>query len=131
VEQTSATCSTTSASAGDGSRGGDLSIVNGNGTSGCARSTTSLITDVNKKDYSPYDQPFQYYSSTANPDHLRPTSVGAIGQTDRANHQYDVRDFFSALNQGVLPAVSFIKANAIQDSHAGYSSPLDEQQFNC
>ena len=33
------------------------------------------------------------------------------------------------LNAGHLPAVSFLKAIGIQDAHAGYSSPLDEQEF--
>ena len=28
-----------------------------------------------------------------------------------------------------MPAVSFLKAPAYQDGHAGYSSPLDEQRF--
>jgi len=28
-----------------------------------------------------------------------------------------------------MPAVSFLKAPAIQDGHAGYSNPLDEQIF--
>jgi len=46
-----------------------------------------------------------------------------------ANHQYDIEDFFSALNAGNLPAVSFLKAIGTQDLHPGYSSPLDEQVF--
>jgi len=40
-----------------------------------------------------------------------------------------VLDFFSAVKQGNFPAVSFIKAPAYQDGHAGYSDPLDEQKF--
>jgi phospholipase C len=52
-----------------------------------------------------------------------------IGKTDRANHQYDLTDFWSAANAGNLPAVSFLKAVRAQDGHASYSSPLDEQQF--
>lgn len=28
-----------------------------------------------------------------------------------------------------MPAVSFLKASAFQDGHAGYSDPLDEQTF--
>ena len=31
--------------------------------------------------------------------------------------------------QGHLPAVSFLKAPAYQDGHAGYSDPIDEQTF--
>ena len=81
------------------------------------------------KDYIPHHQPFQYYPQTANPDHLPPTSVAAIGQTDQANHQYDITRFFEALHAHKLPAVSFLKAPAYQDGHAGYSDPLAEQQF--
>ncbi|WP_284745830.1 phospholipase C [Amycolatopsis sp. RTGN1] len=80
-------------------------------------------------DYSPHHEPFQYYPSTANPKHLPPSSVQAIGQTDRANHQYDTSDFDDALRAGSMPAVSFLKAPEYQDGHAGYSDPLDEQQF--
>jgi phospholipase C len=84
---------------------------------------------VNKSDYVPHHQPFQYYLSTANPNHLRPSSVSSIGSTDAANHQYDIDDFFAALSAGNLPAVSFLKAIGTQDAHPGYSSPLDEQVF--
>ncbi|MDT8912649.1 alkaline phosphatase family protein [Amycolatopsis sp. PS_44_ISF1] len=80
-------------------------------------------------DYSPHHEPFQYYRSTANPKHLPPSSLSAVGQGDRANHQYDVRDFDEALGQGTMPAVSFLKAPSYQDGHAGYSDPLDEQAF--
>jgi phospholipase C len=52
-----------------------------------------------------------------------------IGQTDQANHQYDLTDFWSALNAHNMPAVSFLKAPGYQDGHAGYSDPLDEQVF--
>ena len=52
-----------------------------------------------------------------------------IGQTDQANHQYDLADFWAALKQGSLPAVSFLKAAAYQDGHAAYSTPEDEQVF--
>jgi phospholipase C len=80
-------------------------------------------------DYIPHHEPFQYYPQTANPKHLPPSSVAMIGRTDQANHQYDLQDFWSALDAGRLPAVSFLKAAAYQDGHAGYSSPLDEQTF--
>jgi len=80
-------------------------------------------------DYIPHHEPFQYYTSTANPDHLPPTSVSMIGQTDQANHQYDLSSFWAAVNHGNMPAVSFLKAPAYQDGHAGYSDPLDEQTF--
>ncbi|MDT5324701.1 MAG: phospholipase [Mycobacterium sp.] len=80
-------------------------------------------------DYIPHHEPFQYYASTANPHHRPPSAVGKIGQTDQANHQYDLTDFWDAADNGSLPAVSFLKAPAYQDGHAGYSDPIDEQRF--
>lgn len=109
--------------------GFDLTQTNPNGTTGCARSTTSLVTGTKKADYIPHHEPFQYYKSTANPTHARPSATGMIGQTDAANHQYDVSDFYAAVSNGNMPAVSYIKAPGFQDGHAGYSDPLDEQEF--
>lgn len=81
-------------------------------------------------DYIPHHEPFQYYESTANPNHVPPTSVAMIGhQGDAANHQYDMTDFWSAVHANNMPAVSFLKAPGYQDAHAGYSGPLDEQKF--
>ncbi len=80
-------------------------------------------------DYIPHHEPFQYYASTANPMHLPPTSVAMIGHTDQANHQYDMADFWAAADSNNLPAVSYLKAPAYQDAHAGYSDPLDEQTW--
>jgi phospholipase C len=101
-----------------------------------------------KDDYIPHHEPFDYYASTANPHHLPPASLAAIGtdtqsyvngqpQFDTANHQYDTSDFdalVGAISHGYLsadhlPAVSFLKAPGYQDGHAGYSDPYDEQQF--
>ena len=110
--------------------GFNLSIVNPNGTTGCNRSHTSTVTATNKADYIPHHQPFQYYVSTGNPKHLRPTSVATIGHAgDAGNHQYDTQDFFDAVSAGNFPAVSYLKAPGFQDAHAGYSDPLDEQTF--
>jgi phospholipase C len=109
--------------------GFNLSTKNPNGSTGCARSHTSAVTNTLKADYIPHHQPFQYYTSTANPKHLRPSSKSMIGRTDQANHQYDTDDFYTALATGNLPAVSFLKAPGFQDAHAGYSDPLDEQTF--
>jgi phospholipase C len=83
-----------------------------------------------KLDYVAHHEPFQYFESTANLKHTPPTDDNLIG-TDRdgAKHQYDLRDFFPALEHGHLPTVSFLKAPAYQDGHAGYSDPLDEQTF--
>jgi phospholipase C len=102
----------------------------------------------NKDDYIPHHEPFNYYATTANPHHLPPASLAAIGtdtqsyvgstpQFNTANHQYDTSDFDSlvaAINHGYLspdhlPALSFLKAPGYQDGHAGYSDPYDEQQF--
>jgi phospholipase C len=110
--------------------GFDLTVTNPNGSTGCNRTTTSLITNEKKVDYSPHHQPFQYYASTANPTHARPTSVSSIGhEGDAANHEYDLNDFYAAVKAGNFPAVSFLKAPSYQDGHAGYSDPLDEQTF--
>lgn len=110
--------------------GFDLATVNANGTTGCKRSTLSTVTQTVKADYIPHHQPFQYYTSTANPNHTRPTSVALIGhQGDAANHQYDINDFYAAVAAHNMPAVSFLKAPGYQDGHAGYSDPLDEQTF--
>jgi phospholipase C len=67
-----------------------------------------------KADYIPHHQPFQYYASTANPNHIRPASTPPSARRDTgattANHQYDILDFTAALAAGNLPAVSFLKA---------------------
>lgn len=110
--------------------GFDLTITNPNGTTGCHRSHTSVFVGSPKADYIPHHQPFQYYVSTGNPQHTRPTSVSTIGHNgDAGNHQYDIHDFFDAVNAGNYPAVSYLKAPGYQDGHAGYSTPLDEQNF--
>jgi len=110
--------------------GFDLTATNTNGTTGCLRSTQSATVHLAPSDYLPHHEPFQYYASTANPKHARPASLSAIGRSgDPANHQYDLHDFFDAVNAGNFPAVAFLKASAFQDGHAGYSDPLDEQTF--
>jgi phospholipase C len=110
--------------------GFNLMKTNADGSTGCSRTTTSQVTKTKKADYIPHHQPFQYYASTANPKHLRPSSVRSIGfDGDAANHQYDTDDFFAAVKAGNFPAVSFLKAPGYQDGHAGYSDPLDEQAF--
>jgi phospholipase C len=109
--------------------GFNLSLVNADGSTGCGRTTTSTITNSKKADYIPHHQPFQYYASTANPLHLRPASIAEIGHDGPANHQYDTADFFTAVSKGNFPAVSYLKAPGYQDGHAGYSDPIDEQNF--
>ena len=98
-----------------------------------ARNPTVVGADV--VDYIPHHNWFQYYASTANPTHARPSAVSAIGYSfeadgktaDPANHEYGLQDFYAAVKAGNYPAVSFIKLPAYQDGHAGYSDPLDEQ----
>ena len=117
--------------------GFDLGATNANGSTGCQRTTTSTVTNVNIVDYIPHHAWFQYYPSTANPTHARPSGTAAIGYSyeadastkDPANHEYDYTDFVAAVQAGNYPAVSYIKAPAFQDGHAGYSDPLDEQAF--
>ncbi len=95
-------------------------------------STHNNIVGATDPDYSPHHNPFQYYASTANPDHLAPSSLAAIGRTDQANHQYDLSYLTDALEGtggAKLPAVSYVKAAEYQDGHPGYSDPLDEQTF--
>jgi phospholipase C len=115
--------------------GFNLQTINNNGTNGCGRSTVSPVIGSAITDYIPHHAWFQYYASTANLTHARPTSTKAIGHTkvpgtntvDPANHAYDLEDFMAAVGSGNYPAVSFIKLPAYQDGHAGYSDPLDEQ----
>jgi len=115
--------------------GFNLQTINNNGTTGCKRSTVSQVVGGAVGDYIPHHIWFQYFASTANLTHARPTSTKAIGYTtvpgkktvDPANHAYDLEDFFTAVGSGNYPAVSFIKMAAYQDAHPGNSDPLDEQ----
>ncbi len=110
-------------------QGGFRPTGTSNGTAVCGASHQN-IGGATVTDYIPHHEPFQYYTSTSNPHHLPPTSTALIGhQGDQANHQYDLVDFWNAVNAGNMPAVSFLKAAAYQDGHAGYSDPLDEQTF--
>ncbi|MDE2212017.1 MAG: alkaline phosphatase family protein [Betaproteobacteria bacterium] len=117
--------------------GFNLGTTNANGTTGCKLSTYSPVVNGTVTDYIPHHNWFQYYKTTANPTHARPSSLQSVGYTyqadgktlDPANHQYDLQDFYSAVKSGNFPAVSFLKAPAYQDAHAGYSDPLDEQAF--
>jgi phospholipase C len=92
-------------------------------------SASKNITGATVTDYSPHHEPFQYYKSTSNPMHLPPSSEAAVGRNDQANHQYDLSWFYETLQDGNMPAVSFLKAAEYQDGHPGYSDPLDEQTF--
>ena len=106
--------------------------VDAQGRAVCGQHHAGLAGDdavVNAGDYIPHHEPFMYYPQSTNPHHLRPSNPGKIGQTDQANHQYDLTDFFTAVHNGNLPAVSYLSAGAYQDGHAAYSDPIDEQIF--
>jgi phospholipase C len=117
--------------------GFNLGVTNPNGTTGCKRSTFSPVVNSTVGDYIQHHNWFQYYKSTANPTHARPSSTLAIGHTletdnktaDPANHEYGLQDFFAAVKANNMPAVAYLKAPAFEDGHAGYSDPLDEQAF--
>ena len=121
--------------------GFDLTVTNPNGTTGCDRSSPATAANSTTvppppnnftNDYIPHHAWFQYFASTANPMHTRPSVPPSLYGTSAdtgANHEYDTHDFFDALNADNLPAVSYLKAPANMDGHAGYSDPLLEQQF--
>jgi phospholipase C len=109
--------------------------VDAKGRAICGQHHTGLAgddatTQSSNGDYIPHHEPFQYYQQTVNPHHTRPSDSSLIGTSkDGASHQYDLTDFFTALNESRLPAVTYLKAGAYQDGHAGYSDPIDEQIF--
>ncbi len=94
-------------------------------------STHDNIAGVPQTDYysGGWVDPFQYYQSTANPHHLSPVSTAEIGHAGAANHQYDLTDFWRAIDSGRMPAVSYLKPAVYQNGHANNSDPLDEQHF--
>jgi phospholipase C len=98
------------------------------GFANCSHVSTGS-TGLSTADYIPHHAWFQYWNSTLNANHVPPSSDAMIGRSDAANHEYDLSAFFTALKEHNLPAVSFLKAVSIQDGHAGYSDPLDEQIF--
>jgi phospholipase C len=99
------------------------------GLPGCAMSHMGS-NGAPQTDYIPHHAPFQYYPSTANQMHVPPSSAQRVGETDQANHQYDLDlDFWPAAASGHLPAVSFIKGPAYLEGHNRYSDPLHEQRF--
>jgi phospholipase C len=112
-------------------QGGFGPTTTNSGGAVCGATSTNIAGAVDAE-YSAHHNPFEYYASTANPDHLAPTSLKEIGYTDQANHQYDLSYFNDALDGkggAQLPSVSYLKAPEAEDGHPGYSDPLDEQQF--
>jgi phospholipase C len=92
--------------------------------------TPPATIQVSTADYVSHHNGFMFYTSTSNPHHLPPSSIGAIGTAaDQANHEYDTKNFFQALANGNVPAVSFIKAPAAYNAHPGNSDPLTEQYW--
>jgi phospholipase C len=90
---------------------------------------TNRLDGTPETAYSAHHNPFEYYASTSNVHHLAPANVNTIGETDQANHQYDLSWFQTAALAGKLPAVTYLKANRANDGHPNNSSPLDEQYF--
>lgn len=94
----------------------------------CGSTSSDPATGLNNiTDYVSHHNGFAYNLATANPHHLPPT--GPVGMTDQANHQYDLSLFLSAITNGNLPSVSFVKAKKFQNAHPGNSTPLDEQTW--
>ncbi|MEP7019014.1 MAG: alkaline phosphatase family protein [Pseudonocardiales bacterium] len=98
------------------------------GSAVCAESHTTVF-GKRGTDYDSGNEAFNYYASTSNPHHLAPSSLTEIGHDGRANHQYDLTDFYAAANAGKLPAVSFLKAGGYEQGGCSCSGPLDEQNF--
>ena len=90
--------------------GFDLTITNPDGSTGCSRQSPATAANGGPTaDYIPHHAWFQYYASTANPAHTRPTVPPRLYGTSAdtvTNHEYDIHDFFDALKAGNLPAVS-------------------------
>jgi phospholipase C len=99
-----------------------------NGTPVCGKAHTN-IGGASVTDYNPHHNPFEYYASTANPNHLPPANLGEVGHDGQANHEYDLSWFYKDVAHNHMPAVSYLKAADYQDGHPGYSDPLDEQNF--
>jgi phospholipase C len=115
---------------------GSTGTSQSNAPVGCARESISSILTAGgenpSKDYVPHHGGFQYYASTRNPNHTRPTvkpHLYGTSQDTGANHQYDTHDFFDALAVGNLASVTFLKAPKFQNAHPGNSDPLDEQVY--
>jgi len=111
--------------------GFDLTIKGDNGMAGCSKASFGIASPgpTGTADYIAHHAFFQYWASTANPNHTRPKDISEIGHDGPANHNYDINDFYAVVKANRIPAVSFLKAPAFQDGHAGYSDPLDEQTF--
>jgi hypothetical protein len=84
--------------------------------------------DGNTVTASAHHEPFQYYSSTANPSHNPPSSVN--DRQERPGQPSVRPEGLLGGGQARQPALCVVpKAARYQDGHAGYSDPLDEQHF--
>jgi phospholipase C len=117
--------------------GSNKSYAEGPAARPACTSSHDNIGGASVQDYVEHHEPFEYYKSTANPEHNAPASVSDVGYSDPSgtpldqavNHQYDISWFSKALEAGNLPQVSFLKPPAYENAHAGNSDPLDEQRF--
>ena len=91
----------------------DLAIKNPNGTTGCNRSHILDGVQHFQSRLYPASRAVPVLSQTANPMHLRPTSLATSASRGQANHQYDVDDFFAAASAGNMPAVSYPKGRGL------------------
>ena len=116
--------------------GFDLTVTNPNGTTGCNRRPNPTVPDVREtRPTTSRTTPVPVLRLDREPDARAAELVASHRpqQRDRRHHagtgEPPVRhhDFFDALAAGNLPAVSYLKAPAFQDGHAGYSDPVDEQ----
>src|SRR5260370_24083163 len=99
------------------------------GFANCAAVSTGT-TGLTTSDYIPHHAFFQYWQSTLNAKHTPRTSVALIGhQSDAANHEYDITDFWDAVKAHNMPAGTFPKAPRNQTATGGYLKPFDEKSF--
>ena len=101
----------------------------GSTTDGRAHRLATTARRVCRANYNSHYAPFQYYRRPPIPITCRRRPSARSAQTDQANHQYDLNDFWNAATQGSLPAVSFLKPPTSETGHPDDSTPLAEQRF--
>ena len=88
------------------------------------------VAGLGSKDYVPHQNPFAYYESTSNRHHLPPTSVAAVGRTDRANHNYDLTEFDRALTAGRYAVGQLPEARSLPERACGQLRPDRRAAFS-